>query len=192
MIIGLCNKMVVESLKIKSKSHYFWDDMIYLKDFDVNLIKIVKRESRINVDIYYLGHVVKKYYINSINPLYLIVRRVLGHVEKIAGTNDRYFVVADDNDDNKEVLNVFDKLGKFVANKINEAIKNSDKVLFGLADDKVKKYNKLRFSSDVDLPLGVLIKFHALTIVIKCVIEKGSKYYSEIYSDECLYEADTK
>ena len=90
------------------------------------------------------------------------------------------------------MLNVFDKLGKFVANKINEAIKNSDKVLFGLADDKVKNYNKLRFSSDVDLPLGVLIKFHALTIVIKCVIEKGSKYYSEIYSDECLYEADTK
>ena len=74
MIVGLCNKMVVESLKIKNKSHYFWDDMIYLKDFDVNLIKIVKRESRINVDIYYLGYVVKKYYINSINPLYLIVR----------------------------------------------------------------------------------------------------------------------
>ena len=51
--------MVVESLKIKNTSYYFWNDMVYLDDFDVDLIKIDKRESRIGVDIYYIGYVVK-------------------------------------------------------------------------------------------------------------------------------------
>ena len=37
--------MVVESLKIKSTSYYLWNDIVYLDDFDVDLIKIVKRES---------------------------------------------------------------------------------------------------------------------------------------------------
>ena len=37
MITGLINKMVVESLKIKNKSTYYWDDMVYLDDFDVKL-----------------------------------------------------------------------------------------------------------------------------------------------------------
>ena len=34
--------MVVESLKIKSESDYFWDDMVYLDDFDVKLVKVVR------------------------------------------------------------------------------------------------------------------------------------------------------
>ena len=34
--------MVVESLKIKSESNYFWDDMVYLDDFDVKLLKVVR------------------------------------------------------------------------------------------------------------------------------------------------------
>ena len=73
---------------------------------------------------------------------------------------------------------------------INRLIKKKDKITFGNADNKISEYNKVRFSSDVDLPLDTLIEFRALTIVINCVIEKGNKYYSEIYLDECLYEAD--
>ena len=61
--------MVVESLKIKSESYYYWNDMVYLDDFNVDLIKIVRRESRIDVDFYYIGYVVNKpqYNINSVN-----------------------------------------------------------------------------------------------------------------------------
>ena len=66
--------MVVEPLKIKSKSNYFWDDMVYLDDFDVKLVKVVRRESRTGVDIYYIGYVLEPDDdINSINPLYFIV-----------------------------------------------------------------------------------------------------------------------
>ena len=62
--------MVIKSLEIKNHSYYFWNDMVYLQDFNGNLIKIVRRESKIDVDIYYIGYIVKKpqYDIDSVNP----------------------------------------------------------------------------------------------------------------------------
>ena len=51
-------------------------------------------------------------------------------------------------------------------------------------------YEKIRFNSSIDLPLNTPIKFHALTVVINCVIEKNGKYNPEIYLDEALYEND--
>ena len=48
--------------------------MVYLDDFDVKLVKVVRRESRTGVDIYYIGYVLEPDDdINSINPLYFIV-----------------------------------------------------------------------------------------------------------------------
>ena len=47
--------MVVESLKIKTKTNYNWDDMVYIYDIDIKLIEVIKKESRIGGDIYYIG-----------------------------------------------------------------------------------------------------------------------------------------
>ena len=69
-----------------------------------------------------------------------------------------------------------------------EIIIMEDKITFGNADNKINEYNKLRFSSDVDLPLDTLIEFHMLTIFINGVIKKDNKYYPEIYLDECFYK----
>ena len=181
--------MVVESLQIKNTSYYFWNDIIYLDNFDVKLVKVVRRESRIDVDIYYIWYVVNKpqYHINSINPLYLIIRHLFGRAEKMQRSSDRYVVV---DESNKKVISVFDKLWKFIKDEINRLIKRNDKITFGNADNKTSEYNKFKFSSDVDLPLNTLIEFNSLIIVINCVIEKGNKYYPEIYLDECLYETD--
>ena len=52
---------------------------------------------------------------------------------------------------------------------------------------KIDGFNKIRFNSDIDLPLGKLIEFKVLTIIIKCIIKKNDKHYPEIYLDECLY-----
>ena len=154
----------------------------------MKLVKVVKRESQIGVDIYYIGYVLEPDDdINSINPLNLIVRHLFGRVEKLQGSSDRYLVV---DENNTEIINVFDKLWKFIKDEIIRLIKRNDKITFGNVDNKISEYNKLRFSSDVDLPLDTLIEIHMLTIVINCVIEKGIKYYPEIYLDECLYEAD--
>ena len=34
----------------------------------------------------------------------------------------------------------------------------------------IDDFDKIRFSSDIDLPLGTLIKFEMLIIVIRCII----------------------
>ena len=162
--------------------------MVYLDDFDVKLVKVVKQESRIGGDIYYIGYVLEPDNdINSISPLCLVVKHLFGRTEKIQGSSDRYLVV---DENNKEVINVFDKLWNFIKDEINRLIKRNDKMTFGNTDNKINEYDKLRFSSDVDLPLDTLIEFHMLTIVINCVIENGNKYYPEIYLDECLYKTD--
>ena len=88
--------------------------------------------------------------INSINPLYLIVKRLLGRIKKIERSSDRYLVV---DENNKEVINVFDKLWKFIEDEINRLIKRNDKITFGNADNKISECNKLRFSFNINLPL---------------------------------------
>ena len=69
LIIKNCEsnyKMDIESLQIKNKSYYFWNDTIYIYDFNINLVKIFKRESKIGVNIYYIGYMLKPDYDNTI------------------------------------------------------------------------------------------------------------------------------
>ena len=109
-------KMVIESLKIKTKSNYNWDDIVYVYDIDVKLIKVIKRESKIDVDIFYIGYVFDSEYKNhSIKPLYLVINHLFGHIEKIKGSNDRYLVV---NINNKKIINIFDKIWKYIQQRI--------------------------------------------------------------------------
>ena len=103
-------------------------------------------------------------------PLYLSVESLLGSVEKIDGSNDRYLVI---DKSNIKVINVFNTLREYIENKV---------IL-----DKIDRFHKIRFSSDIGLPLGTLIQFKTLTIIIRCIIKKDGKYYPEIYLDECMY-----
>ena len=165
--------MVTKSLKIKNQSYYYWNDIIFINDFDIKFFKIAKRESRIGVDIYYIGYVVNKleYDIKSVKPLYLSVKSLLGSVEKIDGSRDRYLVI---DKSNIEVINIFNTLLEYI----------EDKIIL----DKIDGFDKIRFSSDIDLPLGTLIQFEILIIIIRCIIKKDDKYYPEIYLDEGLYD----
>ena len=172
--------MDIKSLKIKTKTNYNWDNMVSVYDFDVNLVNIIKRESRTGVNIYYIGYVLEpENDNNSINPLYFVVNNLFGHIEKIEGSSDRYLVVSINN---KKIINIFDILWKLIENKITS---NS---LINTLINKIKEYDKLRFNSGVDLPTDTLIEFHMLTINISCVIEKDGKYYPEIYLNEDLYD----
>ena len=62
-----------------------------------------------------------------------------------------------------------------------------EEFLFDNENNEIKEYNKLRFSSNLDVPLDTLIDFRALTLTISCLIEKDGKYYPESYLDEGLY-----
>ena len=166
-------KMVIKSLKIKNQPYYYWYDIIFIDDFNIKFFKIAKREYRAGIDIYYIGYVVNKleYDINSVKPLYLSVESLLGSVEKIDGSNDRYLVI---DKSNIKVINVFNTLREYIENKV---------IL-----NKMDGFDKIRFSSDIDLPLGTLIQFKILTIIIRCIIKRDGKCYREIYLDECMYD----
>ena len=164
--------MNIKSFKIKKQSYYYWKDIIFI-DFDIKYFKITKRESRVGIDIYYIGYVLYKleYSANSVRPLYLSVKSLLGCVEKIDASSDRYLVI---DKSNIEVINVLNTIKEYI----------EDKSIL----DKIDGFNKIRFSYDIDLPLETLIEFKMLTIIIRCVIKKDDKYYSEIYLDKCLYD----
>ena len=81
--------MTLKSIKVENESCYCWDDMIYLEDFDEKLVKVVKRESRIDADIYYVSYGREN---KRVNTLYLIVRDLLGKIEPIKGSKDKYLV----------------------------------------------------------------------------------------------------
>ena len=65
----------IKEINIKYWTYYFFDDMINIKGFDSNLLKINKKSDK-NIDIYYIGYITMKdsdyAKINSVNPLYLI------------------------------------------------------------------------------------------------------------------------
>ena len=139
------------------------------------------KKKRIYYTVYVFDSKDKTY---SIKPFYLVINHLFGHIEKIEGSSDRYLVV---NINNKKIINVFNKIWEFIEHKItaNGIWKFvEDEIIFNIENNKIKEYNKLRFSSDLDLPLDTLIKCRALTLTISCVIEKDGKYYPEIYLDE--------
>ena len=75
----------IKNIDIKYRTYYFFDDMINIKDFDSNLLKIDKKSYK-NIDIYYIGYITMKdsdyVKINSVNPLYLIIEKVDGYIEE--------------------------------------------------------------------------------------------------------------
>ena len=51
-----------------------------------------------------------------------------------------------------------------------------------------KKFVKIKFNSDDNLPLNQMLKFNMLTVVVMSLFEEDSKYYLQVFLDECLYE----
>ena len=169
--------MDIKSLEIKTKTNYNWDDIVYINDFNVNSLEIIKRESRIGANIYYIGYVLNPDYdYNTINPL-------IGYIEEIEGSSDKYLVVAT-NVRNKDIISVLFMVWGSIENKINPDPNINPNII------EIKDYDKFRFNSDIDLPLYTLIEFRSLVINFSCVIEKDNECYPEIYLDECLYAKD--
>ena len=172
--------MDIKLLEIKNKTNYNWDDIVYIDDFNVNSLEIIKRESRIGTNIYYIGYVLNPDYdYNTINPLYFVINRLIGYIEEIERSSDKYLVVSK-NVRNKNINSVLDTIWGSIENKIEDIIN---------PNIKIKDYDKFRFrfNSDIDLPLDTTIESRSLVINVSCVIEKDNEYYPEIYLNECLY-----
>ena len=107
-------KMDIESLQIKDKYYYDCDDIIiYDFDFDIGLVKIFKRESKIDANIYYIGY--KPDINDTITRLYFFVDCLFGFIEQIEGSNDRYLVVSINN---KIIINILINYGNLLKVKL--------------------------------------------------------------------------
>ena len=106
-------------INIKNRTYYFYNDQINLKDFDARLLKVDKKDYK-EIDIYYIGYVtVKKIAncnnINSVNPLYLMIDKMIGHFEE---KNGNKYLVLDDVDENNEVSKNMKKFGVELKKKL--------------------------------------------------------------------------
>ena len=110
--------MNIESLKIKTKTNYNWDDIVYINDFDAELLDIIKRESKIGTNIYYIGYILEPYCLHiTIKPLYFVINRLISYIEEVEGSSDKYLVVSTSIRNNK-IIRSFDKIWKIIENEI--------------------------------------------------------------------------
>ena len=84
--------MVINTSEIKDKTNYDLDNIGYIDDFDVNSLKITKKESRIGVNIYYTRCALNLYD-DIIIPLHFLINRLICFIEEIDGSSDKYLVV---------------------------------------------------------------------------------------------------
>ena len=121
--------MAINSLEIKNKTNYDLDNICYIDDFDINSLKITKKESRIGVNIYYTRCALNLDD-DVIIPLHFLINRLIDFIEEIDGSSDKYLVVVS-SVRNKNIINVLDMVWSSIKGKINPGIKmiNLDLIL---------------------------------------------------------------
>ena len=130
-----------------------------------------------DISIYYIGYVTKnpEYNINSVNPLYLLFNKLDRFIEEKEGIKYLSISLTCNN-------NVLVKCAE-VWRGIKDQIK---KINNGSVGEYAKDYMKIKFDSDDNLPLNKILKFRILIIIIRNIFEKDSKYYPQIFLDDCL------
>ena len=170
--------MAIRQLNIKGTTYYIYNDLINIKNFNSNNLKLDKK-SVLGNDVYYIGYITKKpqWNVNSVNPLYLMVNKTKGHFEKV--DRDKYLIISSENGDiMQKYQEIFDGI-KEIMKKINDCtypIKYYD------------NYMKIKFNTKDNTILNKIIHFPIITITIRSVTQKDGKYYPQLLLDEGLYE----
>ena len=101
---------IVKQINIKTRTYYFYNEMINIKKFDSNFLKIDKKSYK-DIGIYNTGYITIKKIddhenIYSVNPLYLIIAHVSGYIERSSAEEKgvKKYLVFDSTDENKELL----------------------------------------------------------------------------------------
>ena len=170
--------MAITQLNIEGKKYYFYDDLINIKKFNSNNLKLDKKGVLGN-DIYYIGYITKKplYNISSVNPLYLMINKIKGHFEEVDG--DKYLIISSENGGIlQKYQEVFDGI-KEIIKKIND---------YSYPIKYYDNYMKIKFNTNDNILLNKTIHFPTITITIRSVRQKDGKYYPQHFLDDCLYE----
>ena len=165
----------VKETNIKNQIRNFFDDIIDIRNFHSNLLEIDKK-SQEDIDIYYIGYItIKKFSdcenIHSVDSLYLIINSTTGYLKK--KNDEKYLII--------------DSTGKY--EEVFSGVRSEIKTLIGGKELFYEKnYARIKVDTDDDLLLNKPLKLPTLTIIIRCVFQKGEKLYPQIYLDDCLLE----
>ena len=136
----------VKKLNIKNQTYYYFNDIINIKDFHSNLLRIDKKQYK-DIDIYYIGYITVKKIgdcenINSVNPLYLMIHSATGYFKEKYGEK---YLILDSTENNEEVFS-----------GIKEEIEtiNGGKELF-----YEKNYARIGVNKDDDVSMNKKLKF---------------------------------
>ena len=118
-----------KQINIANRTYYFYNDQIDLKDVDARLLKIDKKDYS-EIDIFNIGYLTIKKIgdynnINSEKPLYLMINEMIGYFEcnfiefkSVEEKNENEYLVLDEIDENKEVLNKYKEVCKGIKKEI--------------------------------------------------------------------------
>ena len=116
----------VKQIDIKNRNYYFYSDMINIKKFDSNLLKIDKKSYK-DIGINNIGYIIIKKIddyenIYSTNPLYLIIEHAGGYIKE-KGVN-KYLVFDStelhSTEENKELLKKYSGVFNGIINRIKK------------------------------------------------------------------------
>ena len=173
--------MVIKQLVLKKRSYYFFNNSVLLKDFDKTKLKIVKHDC-VDRSVYHIDYVKN---INNVDPLYLIIPEFYGYIEEHEG--HKYLNIALTGMKN-DVLSEYEKMWDGIleqVRKINDCVYISEKDYYKIKVGSVKCDDD---KDNIDLPLDKLIKFNAVRISNRLLIEKDNRLFLESYLEECLYD----
>ena len=130
-----------KQINIKNRTCCFYNDIIDIENFHAKLLKIEKKSYK-DFNIFNIGYVTKIKISNckniySVNPLYLGITCVNGHIEE---KDSNKYLVFDSTDDNKELLKNYSDVFNGIMSKIREI--DEDWLEYA------KDYMKIKFSSD--------------------------------------------
>ena len=172
----------VKQRETKNRTYYFCNDMINLKYFESNLLKIDKKHYK-GTDIYYIGYITIKKLgdcknIHSANPFYLLVDHASAYIED--KNRNKCLIFDDSANENKGLLKKYADVW--------DEIKNEIKAINGCEENRNgKDYMKIKFNCDEDLPVNKPLKFHAVTIFIRSIFEEDGKLYLQFLLDDALH-----
>ena len=167
--------MVIKRLVLKKRSCCFFNNSVLLNDFDKTKLKIVNHDC-VDRYVYHIDYVKN---INNVNPLYLIIPEFYGYIAEHKGRKYLNITLTGINND---VLSEYEKMWDGILEQVRKI--NDCAYIFE------KDYYKIKVGSVKceDLRLDKLIKFNAVAISNRLLIEKDSRFILESYLEECLYD----
>ena len=114
--------------------------------------------------------------INCLKPYFIInkLNRYFGEINK------SYYLALAPTNESKEKIKKYEELCSKIRDLFTFITKNSD--------DFDKKYMKIKFNPDDELPLNKTIEIPSMIIVVRAAFRENNKYYPQVIVGECLYK----